>query len=217
MVMIVLTGSFLSTQSMGYLFMGRPQPLNIALYFYLLLGFFVITGPLFGRAYCGYMCPLGFIQELIYSIRPSSKKIPEKWSSVAGSLKYFILIAVILVMLYTNSVDPAFYEPFSIFNFTTPALIVVISLILVVIASIFFPFFYCRYLCGVGALSSSFSIITMMGLLIDENCDECGDCIGVCPTGAISDNYQIDNSVCILCGRCVNECSGNNIKSGFKK
>ena len=47
--------------------------------------------------------------------------------------------------------------------------------------------------------------------IADENCDECGQCIKQCPTGAISvdDVNIVDVERCIACMRCAQKCPQN--------
>ncbi|AGK61033.1 Uncharacterized Fe-S center protein [Archaeoglobus sulfaticallidus PM70-1] len=40
---------------------------------------------------------------------------------------------------------------------------------------------------------------------INENCTECGDCVEICPAGAIK-NFRIDHSICLKCTGCSEVC-----------
>ena len=42
-----------------------------------------------------------------------------------------------------------------------------------------------------------------------DDCVKCGQCVAVCPTGAISADrpYATDSKACISCGRCIGACS----------
>jgi len=44
--------------------LGAPLPLVIGI-----LSLFIILTALFGRIFCGYLCPIGTIQELMYNRR----------------------------------------------------------------------------------------------------------------------------------------------------
>ena len=50
--------------------------MNFKLSFYV-IGFVLALGVVFGRAICGFFCPFGLIQELIYKIPFPKKKIME--------------------------------------------------------------------------------------------------------------------------------------------
>lgn len=219
-LLIFIIGSFLSTQSGGYLILGKPQSFSSAPYFYLLFGFLLISTPLLGRLYCGYVCPLGLLQELVHLLFPAKSWLSEKWDDAGGVLKYVIFVVVVFSILHSDSIDPAGYEPFSLFTLTTPAVIVVVLFSITIIASFFYPFFYCRYLCGVGAVSSCLSTNIVAGLRVGERCDGCGGCVDVCPVNAITIKdgvASLDNSICILCGRCVRECDNGAVGFGLSK
>jgi ferredoxin len=46
--------------------------------------------------------------------------------------------------------------------------------------------------------------------LADTSCTFCGQCVNVCPVGAITGElkktFSIDPNVCIRCGACINSC-----------
>jgi ferredoxin len=46
---------------------------------------------------------------------------------------------------------------------------------------------------------------------VAEKCDQCGICVSVCPTGAITLNHlpETDANACILCCACIKECPTN--------
>jgi len=52
------------------LFIGISQ-FNISLWYVLLFG--IITGVVFGKVFCRWMCPMGFIMEMIMGRNPDSK------------------------------------------------------------------------------------------------------------------------------------------------
>ncbi len=84
--------------------------MNFKLSFYV-IGFVLALGVVFGRAICGFFCPFGLIQELIYKI-PFPKKKLWKWLTY---VKY-VLLAVFVVIMPVTMVNelgmssPAFCE-----------------------------------------------------------------------------------------------------------
>ena len=70
--------------------------MNFKLSFYV-IGFVLALGVVFGRAICGFFCPFGLIQELIYKI-PFPKKKLWKWLTY---VKYVLLAVFVVIMPVT--------------------------------------------------------------------------------------------------------------------
>ena len=70
--------------------------MNFKLSFYV-IGFVLALGVVFGRAICGFFCPFGLIQELIYK-DPISKKKLWKWLTY---VKYVLLAVFVVIMPVT--------------------------------------------------------------------------------------------------------------------
>ena len=56
------------------------------------LGLLGIIGLAVGRAFCGWACPFGFLQDLLYRIRSFKLKMPR----AANALKYALLVGLVL-------------------------------------------------------------------------------------------------------------------------
>ncbi len=140
----------------------------------------------FGRFYCGYLCPFGAISEL------TGQKLPQ-WSvsdrldSSLRRLKYWVLLSVILVSALRLRPSEIDFEPYlTVFSLRGNLFtwgIVVVSLL----AGLRLSRPWCRYLCPVGALS---------GLLDREDRTYRG--LKTCPVGL--EKYR--HGECIRCNRC---------------
>mgnify|MGYP002240740929 CR=1 FL=1 len=89
---------------------GSQCSMNFKLSFYM-IGFVLALGVVFGRAICGFFCPFGLIQELIYKI-PFPKKKLWKWLTY---VKYVLLTVFVVIMPVTmvnelGMSSPAFCE-----------------------------------------------------------------------------------------------------------
>lgn len=184
-------------------------------------GVIILFGLLLGRTICGFLCPAGLGQELLYKIKtPKVKK--SKATRVFSYLKYVLLIALVVILPLTLAV-PGFCEyicpvgtleggvgllanpeneglfaslgPLFTWKFTVLALVVV--------ASIFFYRFFCRFLCPLGALYGFFCRIAMLGIKLDKN--KCTDC-GLCITACKMDIKHVGDHECIHCGKCISVC-----------
>lgn len=77
-------------------------------------------------------------------------------------------------------------------------------LVVILISSLFFYRFFCRFLCPLGAVYSLFSGISIPGIQVDEGaCTHCGACVRYCKM----DIRKPGDRECIQCGECMEHCS----------
>jgi polyferredoxin len=198
-------------------------------------GFLLIIGAVLGRVVCGFLCPFGLIQDLIYKIPfvRKFKKLPA--DRVLKWLKYVLLVLfVILLPLFavdaTSQGKPWFCEyicpsgtltagiPLVLANkalrsaigFLYAWKIAVLSVIILLSVIIYRPF--CRYICPLGAIYGLFNPIALYRFTIDsDKCIKCGECEKVCKMNVSV--FKKPNSVeCIRCGDCRRACPTGAIK-----
>ena len=71
----------------------------------------VLLTLLFGRVWCGWLCPLGTLLEWLGPRRSSHKGLPEKWRTI----KYLLLFVILFAALLGNQ-TLAFLDPITILN-----------------------------------------------------------------------------------------------------
>ena len=184
-------------------------------------GIIILFGLLLGRTICGWLCPVGLGQELLYKIKtPKAKK--NRVTRVLSYFKYVVLVALVVIVPLYYAI-PGFCEyicPAGTFeggigllaNETNAGLLGILGplftwkftlLVLIIVASIFFFRFFCRFLCPLGALYGFFCRVAMLGVKLDKNkCTDCGLCIGVCKM----DIKNVGDHECIHCGACISVC-----------
>ena len=200
------------------------------------IGFLMLIGTFGGRFVCGWICPFGFFQELLYKI--PSKKI--KMRKSFGIAKYFFLIFFVLVMpaLITNDLGlglPYFCKyicpagtlqagiPLAIANKAIRGAIGImfywklILLVVLIILSILISRPFCRAVCPLGAIYSLFNPISFYRMDVDlSRCIKCDICRKNCPVDIKI--YENPNDLeCVRCGKCVEKCPTYAVKSGFEK
>lgn len=200
------------------------------------LGTIGLFGSLIGRLVCGWICPFGLIQELIYKIK--SKKFRISGKNPLKYLKYVILLVfvILLPMLVVNQVGigaPAFCKyicpagtleagiPLTLLNpslrqaigfiFSWKVLLLVVTIVSSIL--IFRPF--CRFICPLGAIYAVFNPISLYRLEVAEDkCIKCNKCTKTCKLDI--ETYKMPNSPeCIRCGDCINACPTKAITSSF--
>ncbi len=188
-------------------------------------GFVLAVGVLFGRAVCGYICPFGLIQELLYRIPAPKKRLWKGFTYIKYIL--FILFVLLLPVIYTNDLGmgaPAFCEyicPAGTLEgglpllaahpqlrrvvgalFSVKACILVVTLIGCVIICRFF----CKVMCPLGAIYGILNKISIYHMEVDEAaCISCGKCQTVCPMD-VNPSKTPDSTECIRCGKCTVRC-----------
>ena len=186
-----------------------------------IFGTIILFGLLLGRTICGWLCPVGLAQELLYKIKtPKLKK--SKATRALSYLKYFLLIALVVILPMFFAI-PGFCEyicPAGTFeggvgllsNANNEGLLQNLGplfswkftlLVIIVVASIFIFRVFCRFLCPLGALYGFFCRIALLGVKLDK--DKCTDC-GLCITACKMDIKKVGDHECIHCGACISVC-----------
>ncbi len=193
---------------------------------YYMLGIILLYGLLFGRWICGFLCPFGLIQDLIYKIR-TPKAGKGRVTRVLSYFKYVILVffAVIFPLVYAGFEFPLpgfckYVCPAGTLEgavgllsnpenegmlrmlgplFTWKFLLMVIFLV----GAVFIYRFFCRFFCPLGALYGLFNRISFVGVKLDRDaCTDCGLCVGTCKM----DIRHVGDHECINCGECISVC-----------
>lgn len=158
---------------------GYAIPLTI-------IGFFllpIIFTLLFGRVFCGGVCPLGALQELV-NIR--NYRLSRALSLALGILPWFVLAFAILFAATGSGFLVCRFDPFiGIFRLSGEFGLLVFG-VLLLIAAVFTGRPFCRFLCPYGAILGFVARFSIWHIKITAkpciNCDLCRNC---CPTDAI--------------------------------
>jgi ferredoxin len=191
---------------------------RVALSSVVLLGASVLTAVVFGRIFCGRICPLGFLQEVFGAVgrRLSGTKraLPAWLDRPARWLKYAVLAVVIAATWRTGTLVVRPYDPWVAYqHLTSSELLAEFGVGLVVLGvalggSLVYERFFCRYACPMGAFLSLISRFSLFEVRrATETCIDCGACDRACPTGvSVSSVETVTSPECIACGECVTAC-----------
>ena len=189
-----------------------------------ILGTFLILGGLFGRFICGFLCPFGLVQEILYKI-PTPKLKKNKFTRKLSYTKFLILIIFVFILPYILS-SPAFCKyicPSGTLGAGVPLVLIhgqfndiigflfkwkISLMIIILIIAIFHYRIFCKYICPLGAIYALFNKYSIFGIVVDDNkCIDCGICVKVCKM----DIHKVNDLECINCGDCISPCPTNAI------
>lgn len=194
---------------------------------YYVTGTLILLGVLLGRFVCGFLCPFGWLQELLHKI--PGKKISTKKLKPLTYIKYVVLLfaVVLLPVLVVNDVgmgDPFFCKyicPQGVLEGAIPLAIAnagirsalghlftwkLAVLIAVVVLSVLFYRPFCKWICPLGAFYALMNRVSLLGIRVDAcKCVSCGKCSRVCQMDV--DVVRAPNHAeCIRCGKCIGAC-----------
>lgn len=207
---------------------------------YYITGFLILLGVLLGRFICGFLCPFGWLQELLHKI--PTRKLSTKRLKPLTYIKYAVLLFMValLPMFVTNDVgmgDPFFCKylcpqgvlegaiPLSAVNSGIRAALGTLFswklgiLIAVIVLSVLFYRPFCKWLCPLGAFYALLNRVSLFGMKVDQHkCISCGKCARACKMD-VDVTKTPNHAECIRCGMCVRACPTHAVsfRYGFGK
>lgn len=189
-------------------------------------GILILYGLILGRTICGWLCPFGFIQELLYKIKtPKLKK--SRVTRMLSYLKYVLLVFFVLIVpimyAFRDTPLPAFCKYIcpagtleggigllsnklneSYFSMLGPLFTWKFALMVSFVVGCVFVFrLFCRFICPLGAIYGLFNRFSFFGVKLEEpSCTHCNQCINHCKM----DIRKVGDHECIGCGECVSVC-----------
>lgn len=200
---------------------------------YYVVGLLIFFGTLLGRVICGFLCPFGFIQDLLHML-PFPKKVRTfKGDKLLRYLKYIILIVLVIILPICVKLTPFFCKYlcpsgtlagillalsdttlFKVFGSLFAWKACILGLIVLTSLIIYRPF--CKYLCPLGALYGPFNKISLIRMHFDQDkCTGCGSCSKACEM-CVDPSKTPNHPECIRCGRCTSVCPSSALHIGIK-
>jgi polyferredoxin len=183
-----------------------------------------------GRGFCSWGCFYGGWDDGFSRIRkkPVIKKISDiwKWMPFAVLLMVSITAALTLIPTYCDWICPfkavtEFEQVTSLESATKAGVFISLFAGLVVVLPVMTKKrTQCSFLCPLGAVNTVSNKITPFTIKIDKSvCNECFNCVNVCPLFALTPEGIRNGNVsvfCSKCGKCVDACTKNAIHYGIK-
>lgn len=182
----------------------------------------VLVSIVFGKAFCSWLCPVGFLSELIgdfgKKIFGKDIKLPKFLDYPLRSLKYLLLAFLFYSVFFLMSVPAvqAFLDsPYNLVSdikmfyfFADISRFSLIVIGILFLLSILLRGFWCRYLCPYGALLGITSLLSPNKIKRNPaSCIDCGLCNKACPSFIKVDKVKtVISDECTTCLNCVDAC-----------
>ena len=180
---------------------------------------------LFVRSWCGWICPLGAVQDLL-ALGHAEVKVPEELDRKLRWLKFVALAAIIGLVLLTATAWLCEHCPLRTMTTTANALaapasalgkvLLAIGVVTLLLSAIV-PRFFCRYGCPLGALLEILARAGIRGakIITNDRCKNCRICLATknCPMRF----KKPGDSECISCGRCIEDCPFGAVEFSLKR
>lgn len=211
--------------------------MHVAIHFFLkailpwviVLSIFPLLGVLFGRFFCGWLCPEGALFELadflslkllgrrsLYKSKPYDPDVKKGNKFLYGTLAALFLLTVL--PLTGIALTGYFIAPKTIwhqittgnFTFRVKAGIIGVSIYMFV-TSILVRHTFCKYVCAAGLMQMLFGWVSpiSLGIRFDRKnlsaCTDCKGCERVCFMD-VKPRYPRKDINCVNCGECIIAC-----------
>lgn len=196
-----------------------------------LLNFAILSGVLSvslvaGRAFCGWMCPLGAIQEGLAKLarrlggekrrirgKASQLKFPANlplWADKPLRYTKYVILGIVLVASIFTVYPPLFqFCPVrAVFSFKLTTGLLWSVLFTFIITSLLLERVWCKYLCPLGATLAIFNKLSPVHLSVDfKACNHCGRCDIDCSMDIQDVPENLRHPECIRCLECLETCA----------
>lgn len=185
--------------------------------------FFSVLAVAGNKLVCGWACPFGALQELVYSLpllrRVKRRKVP---FVLSNSIRVGLFVAMLLLLFGVVGGRRGFVlyhgiNPFNLFNLEFESLSMLLAVIVVLVLSlgVYRPF--CQFVCPFGLVSWILERVSIVRVKVDHSrCNRCGSCIQACPLEAAKHFVagKLLAADCYSCARCLNVCPSEAISYG---
>ena len=190
----------------------------------LALLFFVALAVAANKAICGWACPFGALQELVYSfplLRRLKRAKLRFWMTNTVRTVLFLFVLLFLFGVIGGRKGLVIYHfinPFNLFNldFDLISVPITIFIVLAFAFAVYRPF--CQFRCPFGLISWVCEKASVCRVNIDhEKCTKCGACIQACPLQAAKGRVEGKRfpADCFSCARCLNVCPVDAVRYGL--
>jgi ferredoxin-type protein NapH len=198
------------------------------------IGLLGVVGSVVGRMPCGWLCPFGFIQELLHKIPTPKIKLPRFFSAFRYMFLAIFVVALPLLIVDQFGLGQTWFCKWICPAGTLEAGIPLVALNQGLRSLIGFMYYwkvallvlfigwmvvsirpFCRAVCPLGAILGLFNKGSIFRMAVDDGkCTLCGACYRDCPVEIRI--YESANSPnCVRCLKCLDSCKYGAISYTF--
>lgn len=187
-----------------------------------ILGAIILMSLVFGKAFCSWLCPVGFLSERLGDLGEKifhRRLTPPKWLDwPLRMIKYLLLgffVYSIFFLMGELALKRFLDTPYNLladvkmyYFFAEISRLALIVIAVLMLLSMVIRGFWCRYLCPYGALLGLASLLSPNKIRRDAaSCIDCGRCARACPSRIRVDRVRtVISDECTTCLSCVDVC-----------
>ena len=175
--------------------------LGFALFFLLCIAFVTV---IFGRIWCGWLCPQTVLLDLSQSIAKLFGRKNQKNIQIFLLILFSSLVSITMIWYFVppaETLNTLFVSP-------TITSIFLVLWIVVYLELAFLGRRFCISICPYAMLQNALfdkdTLVIEYDVSRDATCMKCDECVRVCPVGIDIKNGL--NSACIACAECIDAC-----------
>ena len=177
---------------------------------------------LFRKSFCSWLCPVGTLSEWLwkigYHVLGKNIQLHRGLDLPLRSIKYVLLsffVYITLIKMAPAEIASFLHSPYykladvkMLHFFTRIGTVTLVTLVALLMLSIIFRNFWCRYLCPYGALMGILSLFSPTAVTRQPaTCTSCLKCNRVCPSHLpVHQKTKVFSPECSGCLDCVSTC-----------
>ncbi|MFH2203457.1 MAG: 4Fe-4S binding protein [Elusimicrobiota bacterium] len=183
------------------------------------IGVIIVLSLIGKKLFCGWACPLGALQELVFMI-PGVKKLKNLPFRITNAVRTALFAIFLIGLFFFGTITYDYFNGFEMFHWK-PTTHLVALFLSILGASLFYYRPYCYLICPVGLLSWVLERFALLGVRLERGlCRDCSACLKLSPCPSIHGLLEGKSSWladCTSCGICVAKCPKRALRFGFFK
>lgn len=172
----------------------------------------------FGRAFCGWLCPGGFLNQMLGKMALLKMRVRNKWLIFAPLGTLAAILATLIIFFGMD--NPRMMVPIRVgefwnsiklsFEHASPFWLARTFFVIgLVAAGLVIANLWCRFVCPTGGMLELFKGMALFRVFKTNACNGCDACLRICEMGT-----RPDEANCTNCGDCLKSCPVDAIKFG---